>query len=250
MANKVNEQVKHEGKPIRAIPKLRKPIGDKRPIPAWKFLLAVALCLASCGNKSQRAEEADIAEATNVDSVQQWNTIKDIGIPRSHLGITLGMPYSEAKQLLLENVCKGLDEDYDDKHNSIYVEKDGDWLGDWGTKYSTFSIGIFDGKLFSINVEPQDNPAEVIEALKQKYPFEVEENEEFCYYGNGLVTKSIKRNYSCSNGITEIYLDDYSNTIRYRDVKLKNEKSAYWDKVEAAAAAEKEKQVNQQLSDY
>ena len=83
------------------------------------FLLAVALCLASCGNKNQRAGEADIAEATNVDSVQQWNTIKDIGIPRSHLGITLGMSYSEAKQLLLENVCKGLDEYYDDKHNSI-----------------------------------------------------------------------------------------------------------------------------------
>lgn len=213
------------------------------------ILLLLAFCFCSCG-ENRRAEIK--STETLQDSVLNEQTVvsKNVDIPRTHLGITLGMSWTEARSLLLSNVCKGLNEDVDNAHKGILAEKSGDWLGNWGTKYSNFYVEVFDGKVYSISVEPQNNPAEVITALKNKYPFDIEENEELRYHNNGLVTKNVKKNYSCSNGKTEIYFDEYSYMIRYRDVNLKIAKSNYWDEVEALAKKAQQEDVNQQLSDY
>lgn len=210
--------------------------------------LIIAMCLASCSGRSAIPETEDI-ESDSIQS-EQPSISKDVDIPRTHLGVTLGMSYDEAKSLLLGNVCKAIDENVDNEHKSILVEQRGDWLGDWGAKYSKFYIETFDGKVYSISLEPQNNPAEVLEALKQKYPFNVEESEELRYHRNGLVSKVVKKEYSCSNGKTEIYFDESSYMIRYRDVRLKEAKSKYWEEVETLSKRQLQEEVNQQLSDY
>lgn len=214
----------------------------------YLFIVIAVLCISGCKHSAKKNE----LSTTNQDSVvvSKESSIKSVDIPRTHLGITLGMSWTEARSLLLSNVCKGLNEDVDNAHKGILAENRGDWLGNWGTKYSKFYVEVFDGKVYSISVEPQNNPAEVITALKNKYPFDIEENEELRYHSNGLVTKSVKKNYSCSNGKTEIYFDEYSYMIRYRDVNLKIAKSNYWDEVEALAKKAQQEDVNQQLSDY
>ena len=220
-----------------------------RPDSLMTIFLLLAFCFCSCMRNS--GSETKSFETTQ-DSIQNKTdrSSQNVDIPRTHLGITLGMPWNEAKPILLSNVCKGLNEDVDNAHKGILVERRGDWLGDWESKYSRFYIEIFDGKVYSISVEPQNNASEVIEALKQKYPFEVQENEELRYHGNALVTKNVKKNYSCSNGKTEIYFDESSYMIRYRDIALKASKSDYWDEVETLAKKAQQEDVNQQLSDY
>ncbi|MDD5855498.1 MAG: hypothetical protein PUC90_04080 [Prevotella sp.] len=214
----------------------------------YLFIVIAVLCISGCKHSAKKNE----LSTTNQDSVvvSKESSIKSVDIPRTHLGITLGMSYVEAKRFLLSNVCKGLDEEVDKIHKGILVERRGDWLGDWGNKYSRFFVEVFDGKVYSISLEPQNNPAEVIEALKKKYPFNVEENEELRYHGNGLVTKNVKKNYSCSNGKTEVYFDESSYMIRYRDVKLKESKRKFWEEVEILSKTQQQEDVNQQLSNY
>ena len=212
------------------------------------ILLAFALSLASCGGNN--VNKSVLSEKDN-DSIQKADATihDDVEIPRSHLGIELGMSWVEAKRILLNNVTKGVDEDFDNVHNEIYIKNRGDWKGNWGEKYSDFSIEVFDGKVYAINLQPKDNPSEVVAAIKKKYPFNVEEREEYMYR-SGYYGIRKRKSYSFSNGKTEIYLDDNSHTIRYRDVKLKNSKSAYWDKIEKESEKERDDNVNQQLSDY
>lgn len=211
-------------------------------------IFIAALFISGCKHSVEKNE----LSATNQDTVfvSKESSVKSVEIPRTHLGITLGMPYSEAKEILLNNVCKRLDEDFDEIHKSIIIERGGDWLGNWEEKYSLFYIEIFDNKVYSISLEPQKNPAEVIYALKNKYPFDVEQREELRYHSNGLVTKGVRRSYSCANDKTEIYLDDNSYMIRYRDVKLKMAKQEYWEAVEKKEKEDKETDVEQQIVNY
>lgn len=220
-----------------------------RPDSLVTIILLLLFYFCSCtGNKESEIKSSETIQ----DSIQNEQTFihEEIDIPRTHLGITLGMPYDEAKRLLLSNVCKGLDEEVDSIHKGILVERRGDWLGDWENKYSHFFVEVFDDKVYSIRLVPQNNPAEVIEALKRKYPFNVEETEELRYHSNGLVSKHINKNYSCSNGKTEVNFNNSSYIIKYRDVKLKESKIKFWDEVETLSKIQQQEDINQQLSNY
>lgn len=216
----------------------------------------VTICFVSCnGNLKTKNKDSNVQTETEIkkDSVQNEEHIrKDVDIPRSHLGISLGMPWSEAKQVLASNGWDNLPEKIDDVYKTIKVESswhaDNDKLvEEFKGKYSDFYIEVFDNKVYSISLLPKDNQEDIIEALKQKYPFDKENHKEYSYW-NGSATTRDRYWYSYSNGETEISLIDYSSRIWYYDVKLKIAAAKYRDEVDTKLKTEKERNVNDRVS--
>ena len=229
----------------------------KKNITFAGVFLVFAFSLVSCGNKSQRLEDNKYEDESQLTITKDENITKDVDIPRSHLGISLGMRWSEAKQVLAKNGWPHLKEEKDDIYNTIIAKppygavNNNNVIKEYKGKYSDFSIVVFDNKVCSINLCPKDNQKDIIDALKQKYPFEDEEIMlGYRYYGNGHVNEEVIHDLTYSNGETEISLRNSSYYIQYKDVKLNKERSAYRDRVEAKSKIAHETEVNQQLSDY
>lgn len=209
------------------------------------FTLEVVVCIAGLLDHGTTAPQ----------TAANQTTTPQIDIPRSHLGITLGMMWSEAKQVLAKNGWPNLDEEKDDVHKTIvakprYSAETNYVTEEFKGKYARFYIDIFDNRVYSIRLLPKDNQEDIIEALKRKYPFDVKEEEGLLYYSGVGVVPTIERTYHCSNGMTEIRLRDGSNVISYSDVKLQSEKKAYWESAEAKSQKRHEAEVDHQLSDY
>ena len=193
-----------------------------------------------------------------IDSNKGESQVKKVDIPRSHLGISLGMSWPKAKKILINRGYRfhswgGKEDEY----KVITVGRGSFAIGPKDQdKYSDVKINIFDNKVYCIALEPKGVSYEVIaEELKQKYPLEVEESEWVGSYGSGTFHK-----YYYSNGETGIFFKDrdvinldgddpsvFTGTlIQYIDVKIKAEREEFKKQVNA----KKEKEAHERMSGF
>ncbi|MBR5102967.1 MAG: hypothetical protein IK092_07565 [Muribaculaceae bacterium] len=193
----------------------------------------------------------DVMNDNISDEIKQVNTIIDFDIPRSHLGISLGMSWTEAKRLLENNGASisRYDEKVDELHNCIEVTCR--YLpSEYRDKYTDCKIDIFNGKVLGIKLLPEyENQVGVVESVKKKYPFSVKEQLEDVYL-NGYTAQRIIKYYSFSNGKTEIYINDKTNYICYRDVELEKAKQLYWEEADNEYKKEQQRKADELASDY
>ena len=180
--------------------------------------------------------------------------VQSESIPRTHAGVTLGMPWSQAKTIL-EN--SNLDEYIHERKLDLYgavvyfyscdlisAFHASDELKD---KYQHLTFVVFDGKVKDIIIIPQ-NDMEVRDALLKKYPFEKTTKDvthATSVYG---IPQIINAYYSYTDGKTEILTGIVPGIyeIIYTDVVLYK---AFRDAV-TKGEMNHENDVRNQMSDY